>query len=79
VNQQHEKSKMILATKKQAPVRMGVVAETANLSDRLTRLEAKADYLIAMMEPMSTLFSDKGMRTAIGAGIMSQSMRALRK
>jgi hypothetical protein len=54
---------------------MGVVAETASISDRLTRLEAKVDYLIAMMEPMSTLFSDKGMRVAIGAAVMSQQMR----
>jgi hypothetical protein len=78
-NQQHEvKSKMIPA-KKPAPVRMGVVAETATIADRLTRLEAKADYLITMMEPMSTLFAHKSMRIAIGAAITSSSMQFPRR
>jgi hypothetical protein len=66
------------ALKKPTPVRMGVVAETATIADRLTRLEAKVDYLIAMMEPMSTLFSDKGMRVAIGAAITARGMLSTR-
>jgi hypothetical protein len=36
--------------KKPSPVRMGVVAETASISDRLDRVERKADDLLRMID-----------------------------
>jgi hypothetical protein len=51
---------------------MGVVAETATIADRLTRLEAKVDYLISMMEP---LFANPSVRQAIAGAVTSYGMR----
>lgn len=62
--------------KKPVPVRMGVVAETASIADRLDRIERKVDDLLRMVTP---LFVNPSMRVAIGAAVTAQSMRALRQ
>jgi hypothetical protein len=62
----------MIPAKKPAPVRMGVVAETASLSERLTRIESKLDDLVRMVTP---LFANPAMRQAIGAAVTTQAMR----
>jgi hypothetical protein len=61
--------------KKPSPVRMGVVAETASISDRLDRVERKADDLLRMMTP---LFANPAVRQAIAAAVTTHSLRALK-
>jgi hypothetical protein len=54
---------------------MGVVAETASISDRLDRIERKADDLLRMMTP---LFANPAVRQAIAAAGTTHSLRALK-
>jgi hypothetical protein len=55
-----------------SPKTTGDVASMCAVVERMERLENKLDDLISALKP---LFSDKGMRTAIGAAILSQGMK----
>ena len=61
----------MIPAKTPAPVRMGVVAETASLSERLTRIESKLD-LVRMLTP---LFANPSMRVAIGTAVTTQALK----
>jgi hypothetical protein len=54
------------------PVRLGEVAQTASIADRLTRIEARLDDLVRMISP---LFGNPSIRQAIGTAITSQSLK----
>lgn len=70
------KIRKMLPAKKPAPVRMGVVAETASIADRLDRIERKLDDLVRMVTP---LFGNPSVRQAIASGVTAQSLKALRQ
>jgi hypothetical protein len=62
-------------SKRPEPVRLGEVAQTASIADRLTRIENRLDELIAMISP---LFGNPVMRQAINSAVTSQSLKVRR-